>query len=356
MRINEAAWLEKYNRWQIKVQKDGVRKTFTSSKEGKKGKIECEKKADKWLNGGAVDTTIRFNKAYQMFLEEKQELTGTDNYSKLMSVGKNWLLPELEHRKLSSITSAQLQQIIKRAYKAGRAKKTLEGIKGTISTFATFCRKQGWEFCSIEFVQIPKGATKKVKTILQPNEIQSVFEDTDTNNLEYYIHAFRFLILTGLRRGELCGLMNDDINGSVAYIKRSINRLNEVTEGKTINAQRPVALCMRATQVLDDQKTMLKRMGIISPYVFPDRNGHISNSNNLYKCWYNYRSKIGVNCSLHELRHTLISYASANMPEALLKKNVGHSKSMDTGIYIHNVEDETRHIASLLDKRFNGIL
>ena len=53
-RINTAIWLEKYQRWQIKVQKDGERKTFTCPVPGRKGQIECNGKADKWLMDGAI--------------------------------------------------------------------------------------------------------------------------------------------------------------------------------------------------------------------------------------------------------------------------------------------------------------
>lgn len=40
-RTNTAKWLEKQNRWQIAVQKDGVRKTFTSSRPGREGQREA---------------------------------------------------------------------------------------------------------------------------------------------------------------------------------------------------------------------------------------------------------------------------------------------------------------------------
>lgn len=353
MRTNEAVWLDKYNRWQIKVQKEGIRKTFTSSIKSKKGKIECEKKADAWLSSDVVNTSIRFGKAWEMFIAEKKELTGTANYTNLSCVGRVWLLPALEHKKLSTITPAMLQAIINAGHKKKRSKKTLIDIKGTLSGFHTFCRKQRWLFCGVEFVQIPKGAKCKQKKILQPEQIQAVFhKDTD----EFYIHAFRFLILTGLRRGELCGLKNSDIIGSVAYIQRAYNKHNELTEGKTENAVRPMALCTKALEVLQAQKEMLKRRGIISPYVFPGMDGNITNSTSLYRHWWQYRKTIDIDCSLHELRHTLISYASANVPERLLKKSVGHSKSMDTGIYIHAVNDESAMVAALLDERFSSIL
>lgn len=48
-RTNTAQWVESRNRWQINVQKDGIRKTFTSSKPGRTGQREANAKADKWL-------------------------------------------------------------------------------------------------------------------------------------------------------------------------------------------------------------------------------------------------------------------------------------------------------------------
>ena len=59
-RKNEAVWLEKYGRWQIKVQVEGERRTFTSKVPGRKGKIEAEKKADAWLATGTRNSNARF--------------------------------------------------------------------------------------------------------------------------------------------------------------------------------------------------------------------------------------------------------------------------------------------------------
>lgn len=51
-RTNTAKWIESACRWQINVQKDGVRKTFTSAKPGRTGQREANKKADDWLEKG----------------------------------------------------------------------------------------------------------------------------------------------------------------------------------------------------------------------------------------------------------------------------------------------------------------
>ena len=76
LRINEAAWLEKSGRWSIKVQRDGERKQFTSSKPGRKGKLEAERKADEWLEKGVVKDQ-RFAVAYDEFVAAKRRETGT---------------------------------------------------------------------------------------------------------------------------------------------------------------------------------------------------------------------------------------------------------------------------------------
>ena len=52
---NTTVWSESRNHWQINVQKDGIRKTFTSSLPGHAGQKECNEKADAWLDDNITD-------------------------------------------------------------------------------------------------------------------------------------------------------------------------------------------------------------------------------------------------------------------------------------------------------------
>lgn len=355
MRINEAAWLDKYNRWQIKVQKEGVRKTFTSSTPGKKGKIECEKKADKWLEKGTLNSNIRFWTAYKAYLEEAKTLTSMSNYKNLDCLGRVWLKPELEHRKLNSITCQMWQNCINAAYKAGRSKKTLKNIRGTISNFRKYAKKCGYELLPNEDLTIPKNAVSKEKHILQPDDLRKLFNPEYDDN--FYIHAFRFFVLTGLRRGELCALSKENIKDGIVHITQSLNYLGEITSGKTSNANRYFAITPLQQKCLDAQKDKLKKLGIISPYVFCGKSGKMINSNYLFKKWKEFSVPIGINCTLHELRHTFISINQSTVPEALLKRVVGHSKTMDTlGIYGHVVHGDIEKAANMIDNTFTTLL
>ena len=71
-RTNTAKWIESAGRWQINVQKDGVRKTFTSAKPGRTGQREANKKADEWLDIGVKTERIKVSDAWEQLLQQKQ--------------------------------------------------------------------------------------------------------------------------------------------------------------------------------------------------------------------------------------------------------------------------------------------
>lgn len=361
-RSGQASWIEKYSRWQIKVQKDGERRTFTSKTPGTKGKAEAERKADKWLESGEASGSVRFQKLWDDFLKETKLLTSTGNYAQKEQMGRLWLLPKLKAKRVSSITQQSWQDCINAAYKKGKSKKTLKNIRGAITAFCKYAKKQKIIIERPEDVVIPADAPIGKRKILQPDALKILFSVDyvtryKTRQTCFYINAWRFMALTGLRRGEICGLKKADIKGNVVHIQRSINMYGEITKGKTDAADRYFVLSARAAAVLKAQQEMLKQQGIISDYVFPDENAKATDPAHLYKTWYKYRQQHGIECSLHEMRHTLISVAKADVPEQLLKRAVGHTENMDTfGVYGHDIEGEMQQVADILDSVFDKLL
>lgn len=363
-RKNEAKWIEARERWQINVMNEGVRKTFVSSMPGKKGKIECEKKADKWIASQKAKD-IRFSELWGMYLNNLAESNKlgkeAEHYIKQEQLGRIWLLPKLGAKRLSKITKHDWQEPVTNAYIAGRSKRTCANIRASMTAVYNFAEDGGYELKQPR-VKVPKDAPTKPKVILQPNQLKTLFSvDTITHYNKpkqcFYIHAWRFLVATGLRRGELCGIKKADIKDGVLHIKRAINRNGNVTAGKTENAQRVFPLSDLALKVLEDQRAMLKERGIISPYVFPSPEGKVSDSNAIYKQWLTYRTQHGIESNLHELRHTMISVLKADVPEELLKRVVGHSHNMDTfAVYGHAVDGEMERARNIMNDVFSRIL
>ncbi|MFZ5975238.1 MAG: tyrosine-type recombinase/integrase [Bacillota bacterium] len=361
-RKNEAKWIESRQRWQINVQQDGERRTFTDPTPGKKGKAAAERKAEKWLEKRTENSNIRFQQLWYKFIADVKATTGTANYKKHEQMGRLWLLPKLKLKRASAITLQNYQDCINAAYKKGLSKKSCKNVRASITAVYNYARKQRIVMEKPEGLAVPTGAPVGERKILQPDDLKVLFaQDTITDHKRikkcFFIHAWRFIVLTGLRRGEACGLKNQDIEGNVLFIRRSINSDNEETSGKNNNARRYIVLPNHALGVIEAQKQMLKEHGIISPWVFPDEYGDVLDPNHLFRKWKTYRKQYGIACTLHEMRHTLISIAKVDMPDQLLKRIVGHSKSMDTfGVYGHDVDGELQRAANILDDIFGAVL
>lgn len=363
VRRAEARWIEARQRWQLNAQRDGKRRTFTSSTPGRRGKHEAEAKADEWLEAGQPDD-IRFDVAWSIYLDCIKKTTGTANYYDNESIGRIWLLPALGKKRLSKLRMADIQAIVDDAVEKGKAARTCKNIKSKYFGFALFAKDRKWEIENIkpEKVKISKKAPKAERTIVQPDQLKALFSvDTETYRGTirpcFYIHAFRFFVLTGLRRGELCGLSAKDHTNNAIIIRKAINRHNEITGGKNENAHRRVPLTSRAEKVLQDQEKMLQQLGIKSKYLFPDDEGKAIDPPNLYKRWVYYAKQNGITSSLHELRHTFVSIAENDIPEPLLKRIVGHSESMDThGVYGHELDTDLKRALTMMEEVFDRIL
>lgn len=361
-RRSEAIWIESKKYWQIKVQKDGVRKGFTSSIPGRRGKHEAENKADEWLERGTSD--MRFPQAWEIYMDDQKKRTGTANTTKLDTCYRCYIEPTIGNRKLSSITPNLWQSCIDAAASKGLSVRTCVNIRGAITSFVNYALRSRWDIQRIESRElvIPQSAApKKEKIVLQPNEIRVLFTQSGFPRYgrvieAHYIHAFRFMVATGLRRGELCGLRNEDVNGNVLTIRRSVNSLNEITTGKNRNARRTIELTPTAMRVLEDQRQMLRREGLISAWIFCDQNGELAHPNCIYDQWDTYRRHHGIKSNLHELRHTFISLNKADLPIELMKSVVGHSSSMDTfGVYGHEIEGDRHRAAKIIDGVFQSV-
>jgi integrase len=210
---------------------------------------------------------------------------------------------------------------------------------------------------------IPSGARRSEKTIAGKDDIKVLFDVSTT--LRYgkriedrYIHAYRFMVLTGMRPGELIALRNGDIKGSRVTISQSINYYNEITQCKTDRSRRTYTLTDHALRVIDDQKRMLMSLSQISPYIFPGEDLSHVKEQTLYNSWKKYCKANGINSATtpYELRHTFVS-VNTDMPDALKKMVMGHSKNMDThGIYGHEKADDMDMAAGYIDAAFGKIL
>lgn len=357
-RTNTAVWLPNQQRWQIKVQKNGVRKTFTSAKPGRTGQREANRKADAWLDEGITNTTKRCAEVWEAFMISVRATAGSSYINQVEKFGCNYILPVIGLCRIGDLSAGMLQDVLNRSYREGSmnpngkrksrgnlSKKTLQGIRGVEIAFVRWARQHKYTTLRPEDeVIVPKGARNKGRKILQPDALR-VLLSTDTRIVrgkvvhDDNIHAYRLAVMTGLRPGELLGLRVGDVEGHRLHLARAINTLNEQTTGKNENAIRMVVLHPLAVAELNaqlQQRTVEEER----PLQDDDAVFLLKNEQSLYNYWRFYQHCNGIDppISLYELRHTFVSMIEDAVSPAQLRRMVGHSKSMDTyGWYSHAV-------------------
>lgn len=364
MRKTEAIWIENRQRWQIKVQQDGERRTFTSSTPGRKGKVEAERKADKWLEDPTTAETVRVGKLLDQYVAHLEGTKSKTHSSQYKYFIESFIRPVIGLKKIVRLTEGDLQDVLDLAYsKKKLADKTLRDIRGCMANFLKWCRAHGKTKLYPENLTIPHGARKPEKKILQPGDIATLFRSDQTTwrgkpVSEWYIHAFRFAVITGMRPGEITGLRDrTDIKDNRVTVRRSINVHGEITQGKNQNARRTFQLPLQAQAEIEAQRAMLKEYGMISPYLFPGPDGGPMVNKNFLRAWKRYCEANGIQpTTLYELRHTYVS-VNKEMPEGLKKMVIGHSEDMDTeGTYSHQMSGDLAKAADYTERAFEAIL
>ena len=352
-RTNTAVWEEKYQRWRVAVQKDGVRRQFYSSTPGRTGQREANKKADLWLDEGIDPRGSRVEDAGKLWLASVELTTSHTNYRPVESRWRIWVLPVIGKKRVTALTEQDLQEIIDRAYAGGLSRKTLQSLRGDLTAFLKYCRKA--KLCTFrpEDVEIPAGARYKGRKVLQPDALRTLFA-VDTT-LYYrkriqdpYIFAYRFQVLTGLRPGELMGLRWADVHGSTVRVSRSVNIEGTQTRGKNDNAVRSFALSDFARAVLEEQRKLTGSRDSVF---------EIQAEQHYYDRWRIYcRVNEIPPTSVYELRHTFVSVAKT-LPAGEVKELVGHSEDMDTfGQYGHALTGDAETTAKAVNNVFAQLL
>ena len=356
-RTNTAVWLDKYGRWQIKVQKDGQRRTFTSSKPGRTGQREANRKADAWLDDGIEDQRQRVGQVYPRFLEEKKQTNSRSNWEPMESRWRNHIRPVLCNKTVAALSEQDFQTVINKAFaRSGLSHKSLCSLRADLVAFVKYCRKARLLTLLPESLTIPTTAAKPEKTILQPRDFVVLFNTDQTSYRgkvvkDDLIHAYRLAVLTGLRPGELRGLRWGDVKADRLELRRSINHYQETTQGKNDNARRVVELSALARLELAAQR---EENGPVKPEapVFDIPSDKYFEAHLTRFCACNGLPA----CTPYELRHTFVSIAKV-LPAGLVKSLVGHSQDMDTfGVYGHELEDDTARRADALDGMFARLL
>ena len=182
----------------------------------------------------------------------------------------------------------------------------------------------------------PNYKPKRILTCAELDAFLAVVEQD-----EVWRDFFQTELMTGLRRGEICGLQWSDFDGDAGTLKvcRTLRsqRKGEYTVGetKTNQGMRTIILPHSVTEILRRRKA-----DAISQWIFPDpvKPEDPVDPNAAYRHMKTLLQRAGLpSIRFHDLRHTCASLLLANgVPMEQVKEWLGHSEiSTTVDIYGH---------------------
>lgn len=179
---------------------------------------------------------------------------------------------------------------------------------------------------------------KKQARILTPEECKAFLKAAqrlarEDSGYGIYAKAFRFLLNTGLRSGELCNLTWSDVNLETGLIKI------QPKEGWTPKSYSRDFFLNQAC--LDSLGALEGSEG----YIFKDETGHQLASDNIRRALIKTAIAAGIEglTRVHDLRHTFNSLMQMNGVDApTMSRILGHKDLATTMIYTHQTQEHLK--------------
>lgn len=322
----------------------------------------------------------------QVYKYPEVEHTTYDRYE---CTAEHQIYPYIGNKPVGDITSADIKKLLTTHMNKGYAFTTSKKAYSILKMYFKYLYQEGVITLNpMALIDMTKkanylaaqGKENKAQcdlvTVFTDEEIEKIrteaFKRFDNGKRVYQQSAAYFLMLnTGMRAGEVCGIINSDIDleNRVIHLKRGVKEIHvrvgleyqgrlEVQVGKLKSAtsKRDIPLNDNAIEMIKSLREEVY-LGEDKPLI-PDENGNFTNPRNMRNRFYRILDAAGVERKgLHSLRHTFATNLinGVRQPDGTLKslsvKQVadllGHTTSEITEIYY--VKRDNSRLTGLTD-------
>ena len=283
---------------------------------------------------------------------------------------KDYIKPQLGGKQIYAVTTADIQKMYNALKKNGKLRVGADGEKGLSGSTVRSVHMvlhEAMEYALREHLivrnptentTIPK-ASGAVMNILNDEQLdrfmEAIKQEPLWNDLLYTA------ITTGLRRGELCGLMWTDFDGDsgTLRIKRTLTADGTqlyVGDTKTVNGEREILLPSSTAELLK-----IRREESRSKWIFPNfiKTEEPISPALAYSTLKRILKKAGLpSIRFHDLRHTFATHAIASGVDAkTLSGILGHTNASFTlDRYTHVTTEMQRNAANIMGGVIENII
>ena len=195
----------------------------------------------------------------------------------------------------------------------------------------------------MDTLEAPRKDTKE-KRAASPDDVRRLLAMLEARPIDAHTVAVRIMVLAGLRRSEVVGLEWRDLRGGVIRVRRSVAELTgEVKPPKSAAGVRSVPAMPQLASALEawrlaqaDQLSFLGMRQTGETPVVTSAAGTRMAAQNMWRWWHRTKGELGMDCTLHELRHTFLTMlANSGAPAQALKSIAGWSSIDMANVYVH---------------------
>ena len=250
------------------------------------------------------------------------------------------------------------------------AHETISKIKRTVRAILATAKKQRLivdNFASADYITFPKKPPRQID-FMDDEDAKKFYKAADEYHDIRYKTAMLTLLLTGMRRGELCGLEWQDIDfdNATITIARSLTAVRKVglvlKEPKTESSKRVIAVSDKLLATLteykawyDNYRQMLGDKWQNSNRLFISEFGGTMYPGTINLWMKKICAAAGLSeRTVHSLRHTNITMQiAAGVPIVTVAGRAGHARtSTTTDIYSHFLKTADRTAAQKIEEIF----
>ena len=279
---------------------------------------------------------------------------------------KNHIKPQLGHKVISQIKPKDIQKFSDRLLTHGKlngggglSDNTVRGIHGMLHEALDAAKQARLIIRNPTEDAMPPKFSQTPKRILTDEQLE-VFMDAIRKD-ELWYDFFYTELMTGLRRGELCGLKWDDFNEAdgTLSIRRTVRRekgLGLITgDTKTYAGTRKIVLPPSVTELLKN-----RRKTALTEWIFPNllKPEEPTNPGSAYAHLKTLLQQAGLpDIRFHDLRHTFATHALASGVDIkTLSGILGHTRTAFTlDTYAHTTGDMQKRAAEIVSEFLTDI-
>ncbi len=252
------------------------------------------------------------------------------------------ILPKLGKQGIKSITSYELQKLHRdlknKPYLANR-------VRSLLSKMFSLAKEWGWrEDNPVQGIE--KYQEEKRDRWLNDTELQRLWSILNKYNHHLTTYAFKLLLLTGARKGEVLQATWDQFD----LEKGLWTKPSHITKQKK---KEYLPLSEKTIDVLHDVHKFKKEN---SPYLFPSKiEGQPLQEIKTF--WKKIIKEAELeNVRIHDLRHTHASHlVSSGLSLHIVGKLLGHTQAATTQRYAHLADEPLRQATSLFGEKIENL-